>query len=332
MVDAFKKMETDAWKLAAKVMTSEQRQEFRDLILDWYSDNPGQIAVDYIRFSDFGDLGKKPNLKAIQKPGGLLAPVQKATEAVDEVRMTSERAMFLLTKMQLIMGFQVELVYKQLVMQPEINTILEDISGFRATADRFAEMVEQLPKQVADERSATVADVSNLVARERKALLKAIDDKATTIYKINTDVQGTLEQVDLAFKSLEKTTSDIEKLLQRTQQTAVTANELVVNVDRLVARFESKEPKQPSKPFDIDEYINAIEKIQSTVNDLNQLVLSVDRTSAPLVADIVNQFNKSAENRIDHIFWRLIALFAIIGGIALVILTVYFMLRRKMSG
>jgi hypothetical protein len=155
-------------------MTPEQRQEFRDLINDWYSDNPGQVAVDYIRFSDFGDLGQKPNLKAIQKPGGLLAPVTKATEAVDEVRLTSERAMFLLTKMQLIMGFQVELVYKQLIMQPEMNAILADISGFRATADRFAELVEQLPKQVADERSATVTDVSNLIAHERKAVLKAI--------------------------------------------------------------------------------------------------------------------------------------------------------------
>ncbi|MGD8366876.1 MAG: hypothetical protein PVG78_04480, partial [Desulfobacterales bacterium] len=120
MVEAFKTMEDDAWKTAAKVMTGPQMEELRDLIMNWYYDHPGQIAVDYIRFSDFGDLGKKPNLKEIQKPGGLLAPVSEATRAVDEVRMTSERAMFLLTKMQLIMGFQVEQVYRQLAMQPEV--------------------------------------------------------------------------------------------------------------------------------------------------------------------------------------------------------------------
>jgi hypothetical protein len=53
-----KKMETDAWDLTTKVMTASQREEFKDLILDWYSANPGQVAVDYIRFSDFGDIGK----------------------------------------------------------------------------------------------------------------------------------------------------------------------------------------------------------------------------------------------------------------------------------
>ena len=74
---------------------------------------------------------------------------------------------------------------------------------------------------------------------------------------------------------------------------------------------------------------NALEKIQATVNNLNQLVLSVDKTSAPLITKIVDEFNKSAENRIDHIFWRLILLFSIIGGIVLVILTVYFMLKRR---
>lgn len=38
MVDAFKTMETDAWAVAAKVMTPEQRHEFRDMIEDWYAD------------------------------------------------------------------------------------------------------------------------------------------------------------------------------------------------------------------------------------------------------------------------------------------------------
>ncbi|MBC2710302.1 MAG: hypothetical protein HGJ94_04675 [Desulfosarcina sp.] len=331
MVDAFKKMEVDAWDLATKVMTPEQCQELRDLIFDWYSDNPGQVAVDYIRFSDFGDLGKKPNLKEIQKPGGLLAPVREATAAVDEVRMTSERAMFLLTKMQLIMGFQVELVYKQLVMQPEMNTILKDISGFRATADRFAELLGELPKHVADERSATITDVSNLIARERKAVLNAIDDKAAAIYKINTDVQATLERVDMTFTSLEKTTSDIERLLQGTQQTAIAASDLLASLDKFMARFEPDESSDFSKPFDINEYINAIEKVQATVSNLNQLALSIDKASAPLITSIMEQFNESAENRIDHIFWRLIELFSVIGVIVLVVLTVHFMLRRKIS-
>jgi len=316
MVDAFKTMETDAWDVAAKVMTAEQRQEFRDMIEDWYADNPGQISVDYIRFSDFGDLGKKPNLKEIQKPGGLLAPVREATAAVDEVRMTSERAMFLLTKMQLIMGFQAELVYKQLVLQPEMSGIFKDISGFRASAERLTAVVEQMP---------------DLVAAERKAVLAAIDDKAATFHNINTDVQTTLGSVNTTLTGLHETTADVENLLKGTQQTVIAANGLLTSVDRLMTRLDSGKSSEPSKPFDINEYIAAIEKAQAVVTALNQLVSSVDRPDAPLITGVMTQLNKTAEDRIDHIFWRLFQMLLIISAIGLGLMTVYFKLKRRTS-
>ncbi|MBC2711322.1 MAG: hypothetical protein HGJ94_10090 [Desulfosarcina sp.] len=322
MVDAFKKMEADAWDLAAKVMTSTQLEEFRDLILDWYADNPEQVSVDYIRFSDFGDLGKKPHLKEIQKPGGLLAPVREATAAVDEVRMTSERAMFLLTKMQLIMGFQAELIYKQLVMQPETNKILEDISGFRTTADRFADLLEQLPRQVADERSAMFTDAERLIARERTAILKAFDDKSTAIHQINKNVQETLNRVGTTFGSLQKTNADAERLIQGAQQTVREMKDLMAAVDGLVARFEPKDPATPSKTFDINEYTALLVKIQETVGSLNQLTQSVNETSTPMITHILEEFNDAADTRVDHIFWRLLQLLAATGVIILVILVV----------
>jgi methyl-accepting chemotaxis protein len=317
MVDAFKKMEADAWALAAKVMTAEQRREFRDMIEDWFANNPGQVSVDYIRFSDFGDLGKKPNLKEIQKPGGLLAPVREATAAVDEVRMTSERAMFLLTKMQLIMGFQAELVYKQLVLQPEMNGILKDITGFRVTAERLADVAEQMPKRV---------------AAERKAILEAIDDKATTLRKVNTDVQATLDRVNTTFTGLQQTTAGFENLLAGTRQTAVVANDLVASVDRLMARLEKGESAEPARPFDIQDYITAIEKAQATVTALNQLVVTVDRPDLPLITGLVTQFDRTAKDRIDHIFWRLVQMLLVGGVVGLVLLTVYFRLQRNISG
>ncbi len=322
MVDAFKKMEADAWRMAAKVMTSEQLEELQDVILDWYGHHPNQRAVDYIRFSDFGDLGQKPNLKEIQKPGGLLAPVREATAAVDEVRMTSERAMFLLTKMQLIMGFQVELVYKQLVAQPEMETLLRDISGFRETADRFADLAAKLPGQVADERSAALADAGQLIARERTAVLKAIDDRTDTIRQINADVQQTLDRVTAIFKHLEATTADTERLMQTSQQTVAAMQDLVTTADRLASRFETKDGGAPSKPFDINEYIKAIDKVQVTLDSLNQVALNIERASTPLVAQVLEQFNQAADQRVDHIFLRLFQLVLAIGVVIVIILLV----------
>jgi len=291
MVEAFKTMEADAWELAAKVMTLAQRREFRDLIDDWYANHPGQVSVDYITFSDFGDIGTKPNLKNIQKPGGLLAPIREATEAVDDVRMTVERAMFLLAKMQLIMGSQVELVYRNLVVQPEMKSMLADISGLKQTADRYALLLEKVPLQVTE---------------ERKAILNAIDDKAAVIHDINTDAQATLKQADITLKSL--------------QQTAVAANDLVASTDTLLARFETDEA---AEPVPMEDYVKVIETLQATLIEFNKLILTVDQTGMPLISTVLDQFNRSAEERVDHIFWRLLILIVAAGGMGVVIIAVY---------
>ena len=329
MVDAFKKMEKDVWSLAAKVMTPEQMEELYDLIMAWYADNPTQRAVDYIRFSDFGDLGKKPNLKQIQKPGGLLAPVREATEAVDEVRMTSERAMFLLTKMQIIMGFQAELIFKQVVLQPEMVTLLKDISGFRMAADRFAGLVEKIPEQLADEREATFSDAGKLIARERTAVLEAFDAKTQTIRQINTDVQKTLDRIDPIFITLQKTITDAERLAKSTEQATTTMKDLVLAVDRLAVRFETNGPEEHSKTFDINEYITAIEKVQATLDSLSQMSQPLNDTNTPLITLMIEGFNEAADQRVDHIFTRLFQLILAAFVMVIVVLVLIRITQKK---
>ncbi len=316
IVDAFKKMENEAWHLASQVMTPQQLEELRDLILDWYAANPGQVAVDYISFSDFGDLGKKPNLKEIQKPGGLLAPVREATRAADEVRMTSERAMFLATKMQLIVNFQAELIYKELVRQPEVFKVLEDVTKFRETSERFAVLLEKLPEDVAG---------------EREAVMKAFDVRESKFRSIIGEVQETLDRVDGTFANLQKTTLDAQHLLTGAEKTGLVFKDLVQSVDKLAAKFESKGTEEPAKPFDIKDYTEALTRLQDTVQQLNELVIAVDQTGSPLITNIADQFNDAAEKRVDHIFWRLAELFAIIAVMVLIIVVVHNFLRRRVA-
>jgi cytochrome c556 len=308
IVDAFNKMEKEAWRMASQVMTPQQLEELKDLILDWKAANPDQVAVDFIRFSDFGDLGKKPNLKEIQKPGGVLAPIREATQAADEVRRTSERAMFLLSKMQLIAGFQVELVYKQLVMQPEVVKALEDVTKFRETSERFASLLEKLPKDVAG---------------EREAVMKAFDVRESKIRGIIEEVHATLDRADGSFANLQKTSADAERLLAGTEKTGRVFQDLVQSADRLATKFES------NRPFDIKDYTAVLTQLQDTVQQLNDLVVTVDRTSSPLITNILDQFNASAEKRVDHAFRRLVQLFSIIAAMVIIIVVVHNLLRRR---
>ncbi len=64
--------------------------------------------------------------------------------------------------------------------------------------------------------------------------------------------------------------------------------ELIGAVDRLAARIEAGKSSQPGKPFDISEYIPALEKLNQTVRDATILVGTVDETSAPLVRELVS--------------------------------------------
>jgi methyl-accepting chemotaxis protein len=311
IVDAFKKMENDAWHLASKVLAPQQLEELKDLILDWYAANPGQHAVDYIRFSDFGELGKKPYLKEIQKPGGLLAPIQEATQAADEIRMTSERAMFLLSKMQIIAGFQVEMVYKELVMQPEVVNVLNNITKFRETGERFGTLFEKLPEEIAG---------------EREALMKAFDVRESKIRGVMGELQATLDRVDGSFANFQKTTMEAQRLLTGAEKTGLVFQNLVQSADQLAAKFVSKES---TRPFDIKDYSEILTKLQDTVQRMNELVIAVDQTSSPMVANMVEQFNDAADRRVDHIFWRLAQLILIFSVLVVIILIGHNFFKRR---
>lgn len=197
------------------------------------------------------------------------------------------------------------------------------------TAESFADLAEKLPAQVADERTAAFSDVEKILARERQALLDAIDDKATLIRQVNKDVQGTLDRVDAAFSQLQQITVGSERLIQSLQQTVAASQQLVTAVDGIAARFESSDSATPSKTFDINEYIAAIEKIQATVDGLNQLTPNVNQTSTPLVSSLLEQFNNAADQRVDHFFKRSAQFLAVTGAIIIIIFVIIHMTRKK---
>jgi hypothetical protein len=322
MVDAFQKTEDDIYSIAAKVLTRRQIMELRELIAEWHARHPGQTAVDFIRFSDFGDLGRKPELKKIKAPGGLLAPVKQAVQAADEIRLTSERAMFLITKLQLIMGLQAELIYKELVMQPEVTSLLNNVTDFK-------NQIGALPEQISNERQAALKDISKLISGERKAVLKAFDERESKLRAILNGTQATMDRADALLSSLQQTMVSAEKIMEKTESTGMVFNDLVASVDRLATRLDAGKKQEPGKPFDINAYIPALEKLNQTVREATVLVGTVDQSGGPMIQELVREINTAAEKRIDHAFWLMIILFAFAGAIGVLIVFVHHRMTRK---
>jgi hypothetical protein len=93
MLQALERSETDAWEVAARVLSREQLEQLKILIQAWQLENAGQVHVEAVRLADFsklhGEAARKANVT------GLLSGVRTAARAADEAMRLGERAMFL---------------------------------------------------------------------------------------------------------------------------------------------------------------------------------------------------------------------------------------------
>ena len=81
-----------------------------------------QHNIRFANIIEWSDLG--PLLQKETRPGGLFAPVTEATRAVDEIRFSAERTMYLVSRMQVLLSMQGEIVYHDLANQPGVRQLL----------------------------------------------------------------------------------------------------------------------------------------------------------------------------------------------------------------
>src|SRR5215467_11910127 len=148
MVTTLRQLEADIWALAARVLTPTQRQEVQEVLRAWRTRYPDKTGVSFIRFSDFGELGRKPSLEAARQAGGLLAPIKQAAQAAEEISILGERVLYLLLRMQELLHARAKLTVQELFTTPEMAQLLADVTGFRQVSERYAELFEALPAQL----------------------------------------------------------------------------------------------------------------------------------------------------------------------------------------
>ena len=227
-------LEKEIWDIAAKLLTSDQQRNLRDLINEWRKIHPDQNVVHSIRFSSFReDLGK-----GLDDPKGLFSGVRKAANTADELRLLGDRYRYLIMRMQLMLNSQLQLAYLQMVSQPEVHQLLNDTDRVTASLEQFAKTASEFPttaetliKQLGDESeqfrklteevrqtmivgnemvthiNQTIATVDSLVARfdpirEKQQGAEPIDIEAYR--EAASDFTETARQVNLLIQSLDR--------------------------------------------------------------------------------------------------------------------------------
>ena len=336
----FRQMEKDIWRIAAKVLTSEQRGEMRQLILLWRKNNPDKVVYNYLRFSDFAAQRRNSTLVKKVQAGGLFKTVQEVTQQVEETRMLAERGIFLATRLPLLTGNFAEVWMSQLLVSPETNKILADIHTVSTVSERMATVAEQLPDQL-------MKDISKLRWQTVNQVMKGIDQWSEKTLNdvfarvaiergefISQFMNRLIGEQKNALEAIMTEEQQLTELVTELRKTIEGGNNLLLVADTLAEKFNIGEPSagpSDSKPFDIKEYQDTIAEVTTLVETTNRLVGTVGLEELlPQLVKAIDQVGNEGEEIIDHSF-RQGVLFILIAMAAYVIARlIYNFLNKKL--
>jgi hypothetical protein len=303
LTTAQRDVEADIWNVAASVLSPAQIQEMHDLIDQWRREHPERRYVSSTRFDDFAAM--RVGRPESQLHHGFLAPVSEAARTVEQARLLGERTLFLATRMPLILHWQTELLMNEMAGKPEVQALLSHSGDISVAAQRFADVTQDLPNRLAEQRAAFMHDIESQQNTARQTL---------------DEVRAGLDDAAKLVTQIEKVAGQASPMIQSAQALVHNVDESLTSADRLAARLEAWQASaaptsQPARAFDIREYTEAAAQMSDALKQLNQALASTEGmldspTRAGLVEHIddiitqrVSQAGVEARGSINKLFW-----------------------------
>jgi hypothetical protein len=340
LVAGFKQLEKDIWSIAAKVLTSEQRGELRQLILLWRKNNPDMMVYNYLRFSDFAAQRRNSTLVKKVQAGGLFKTVKEVTQQVEETRMLAERGIFLATRLPLLTGNFAEVWMSDLLVSPETNKILADLHTFATVSERLAKVAEQMPDKIMKDVSKIQKQTVNQVMTDINKWSDVTLDKVMAKVAIEREafisqfMNRLIGEQKVALEALLTEEQRVTALVTELRKAIEGGNNLLLTANTLTEKFNVGQPSaepEDSKPFDIKEYQATIAEVTTLVESTNQLVGTVGLEKLlPELVKTIDQVEREGEELIDHSFRQAILLILIAMGAYIIARLIYNFLNKKL--
>jgi hypothetical protein len=173
-IKALYELEANIWAFAAKILTPRQVEAMHELVDEWWEKHPKAREADFVRFSDFGELGRKPSIEAAVKKGGFLSPIRDVAQSAEDMTELAERGIYLALRMQELVAERFELSMLEFMQNPEMVQLFGDVHGFRLSAERYADVAERYAEtmeSIPEELKGVVAFSLAEVTRERTAAI-----------------------------------------------------------------------------------------------------------------------------------------------------------------
>jgi hypothetical protein len=260
-LDTSRLLETNAWKLAAQVFTTNQQAEFRTALLQWQARNTNIGATFFARPQDFATVIRQ-SAKSQDKAGSVfglvgldpMAGLDPAVREITRTRMFAERAMYTAQRMPTLLRWQMEFLAEETMGQEQLADALQSV-------DRLS--------RAAESASQTAALLPDRLAAERKAILDALEQQ-----------QGQLRELS----------AELGRTLTAGEHMSTSLNTTMTTFDALMKRFGVGEPpagpvKTNSKPFNILDYAHTADHVGAMAGQLDVLLKDATDTAASPVLD-----------------------------------------------
>jgi hypothetical protein len=278
-------LQTNAWKLAERTLTTDQQAQLIVAIERWRSENPTNASF-LTRPQEVTTLIRQAGEKERQ-PGSVfswvgLDPMSGLDPAVREVtrtRLFAERALFAVQRMPILLRWQIELMSDQLLRQQQITNTVQSVDRLSRAAESVSQTAALLPNQIAD---------------ERKAVLDALETQEGKLRDLSAQVGLTLSAGEKMSTSLNTTLTTFDALMKRFG----------------VGEPSTNPPDTNSPPFNILDYAHTATQVAAMAQQLDALIKdatgtveapALDKRIASLNA-LAAQTKADAKSLLNHAF------------------------------
>jgi hypothetical protein len=279
----------DITSLCERVFTDDQLLELDLQVSTWWATRSGAEFVAYVRFSEVASAKGQELIEKVRDGGGLLEPLDRATEQLVEAQFAIDRSFFWAKRVPLFANWQVMALVYDFLSLPDVRRTLDGVDRVTAVAGSLPELLEK--------QGPVVQSVLQEYQRAMQVTTGALDRVQPIIEAVNGAVQASGGTVGKLNETLEK-------------------------VAAMQAKAEAaKDPNAPpAKPIELSEVLALLVEARSTLSEVNR---TVDNGEELLVSKAIDDRLANAQAAsdalVDKVFWRaMVVVVTLVGGLVVV--------------
>jgi hypothetical protein len=189
--------EAAIWAVVASYLSAEQIQQLRQLAEQWRQKNPDQRFVAGARLADLraqkssNDASSQGvfDLAGLNPFGGLDPAVQQ----IEQSRILAERVFFYAQHLPLVVAWQVDLLYSQILAEPQMRLLLENTNTLTNSTTRLADTANQFA-DLANGLSQTAERLRQQLPAQQAQLFDQVSTlRNTTVAQLNSSLDSAID-------------------------------------------------------------------------------------------------------------------------------------------